>query len=184
MKKIFLNLFIILFGVIMLSSSAYAVWRWENPQNIKVFIPQGDDKTVLMTKAFEEWQKKSQNVVAFQFVKSVEESDIDVTFVEKNLETICGNIDAMGCAKYGALNGKRHSKIYIAKRRPKGLLLSNTQVYAIMRHEIGHTLGLEHDKKPLNIMFATTNLGIAVKQNIQADDIKNLYNIYDVQYKK
>ncbi len=182
MKKLFL--FVVLFGFIMMGSSAYAVWKWENPQNIKVYIPQDDDKTQLMTKAFEEWQKKSQNVVAFQFVKTEEEADIDVTFIEKNLEQICGNIDALGCAKYGAFNGKRHSKIYIAKRRPKGLLLSNTQVYAIMRHEIGHSLGLEHVKNPNNIMFATTNLGIAIKQNIQIDDIKNLYDLYGVKYKK
>ena len=73
-----------------------------------------------------------------------------------------------------------HSRIYIAKRRPKGLLLSNTQVYAVMRHEIGHSLGLAHSKGYNDIMFASTNLGIAIRQDIGTNDIRALYSLYGI----
>lgn len=152
-----------------------------NPQNIAVYIPQNDDKTALMKKAFEQWQKKSNNNFVFKYVDDPELSDINVIFIEKNLSDYCGDIDALGCSNNRYLyNIITHSTIYIAKRRPKGLLLSNTQVYAIMRHEIGHALGLEHSKKFNDIMYPVTNLGISIRQDINDNDIKNLYQLYGI----
>lgn len=181
MKKIFLSLFIIFVG---LNVFAHDNWCWENPQNISVYVPQGDDKTSMMIRAFNEWQAKTKNQFAFHGANSPEDSDIDVVFIEKNLEGYCGNIEAMGCAQNYIQNGKMHSKIYIAKRRPKGLLLSNTQVFAVMRHEIGHSLGLGHSKNHNDIMFASTNLGIAIQQDIQDNDIKTLFALYGLNWQR
>ena len=181
MKKIFLSIFIIFVG---LNVFAHDNWCWENPQNISVYVPQGDDKTSMMIRAFNEWQAKTKNQFAFHGANSPEDSDIDVVFIEKNLEGYCGNIEAMGCAQNYIQNGKMHSKIYIAKRRPKGLLLSNTQVYAVMRHEIGHSLGLEHSKNHNDIMFASTNLGIAIQQDIQDNDVKTLFALYGLNWQR
>ena len=181
MKRIFLSLLIIFVG---LNVFAYDNWRWENPQNISVYVPQGDDKTSLMIRAFNEWQAKTKNHFAFHGANSVEDSDIDVVFIEKNLEGYCGSLEAMGCAQNYVQNGKMHSRIYIAKRRPKGLLLSNTQVYAVMRHEIGHSLGLEHSKNHNDIMFASTNLGIAIQQDIQDNDVKTLFSLYGLNWQR
>lgn len=167
-----------------LSAFAYDNWKWNNTKNIAVYIPQGDDKTSLMVKAFEDWQNKTKNQFTFIGVNSIEQSDIDVVFIEKNLESHCGNLEAMGCAQNYIQNGKMHSKIYITKRRPKGLLLSNTQVYAVMRHEIGHSLGLEHSKSYNDIMYANTNLGIAVRQDIQDNDVKTLFAIYGLNWRR
>ena len=181
MKKIFLSLLIIFVGLNVFAGND---WRWENPQNISVYVPQGDDKTSMMIRAFNEWQAKTKNQFAFHGANSPEDSDIDVVFIEKNLEGYCGNIEAMGCAQNYIQNGKMHSKIYIAKRRPKGLLLSNTQVYAVMRHEIGHSLGLEHSKNHNDIMFASTNLGIAIQQDIQDNDVKTLFALYGLNWQR
>ena len=181
MKKIFLVLLLFLAG---LSVFAYDEWRWENPQNISVYVPQGDDKTSLMFKAFKEWQTKTKNQFAFRDAASAENSDIDVVFIEKNLTGYCGDSEAMGCAQNYIQNGKMHSKIYIAKRRPKGLLLSNTQVYAVMRHEIGHSLGLPHSKNHNDIMFANTNLGIAIHQDIQDNDVRTLFSLYGLTWRR
>ena len=182
MKKIFLSLLLIF--CTGLCTLALEDWRWTDRQNISVYIPQGDDKTSLMVKAFKEWQTKTKNQFIFKGANTPEDSDIDVVFIEKNLESYCGNIDAMGCAQNYTENGKMHSKIYIAKRRPKGLLLSNTQVYAVMRHEIGHSLGLGHSKKYGDIMFANTNLGIAIHQDIQDNDVRALFAVYGITWRR
>ena len=180
MKKFFVFFLISIVSLCSLSTIAYEGWKWTNPRDIAVYIPQNDNKTELMKKAFEDWEKKTKNNLAFRFVKSPEESDIDVTFIEKDLTDYCGSPEAMGCAKNYFYNGKMHSKIFITKRRPKGLLLSNTQVYAVMRHEIGHTLGLAHSKKFNDIMFASTNLGIAIRQDISDNDISAVYSLYGI----
>lgn len=175
-KILIITLFILFFtGKI----SAYAV-IWENPQNINIYIPQIDDRTKLMKKAFEEWQRKTKNQFVFNFVNSVEDSDINVVFIEKNLEPYCGNIDARGCSIPFLYNGKPRETIYITKRAPKGLLLSNTQIYAIMRHEIGHSIGLEHTKNYNDIMYPMTNLGIAIRQDIRSGDLQQLYKVYGI----
>lgn len=180
MKKIFTYLLILIISVSSLCVCAYEQWKWENPRKITVYVPPNDDKTELMKKAFEDWEKKTKNNLGFIWVKSAETSDIDVVFIEKDLTEYCGNHEAMGCAQNYRHNGTMHSRIYITKRRPKGLLLSNTQVYAVMRHEIGHTLGLAHSKGFNDIMFASTNLGIAIKQNISDNDVRAIYSLYGI----
>jgi len=179
MKKI-LTYFLILMISGSLCVCAVEQWKWETPKNITVYVPPNDDKTELMKKAFEDWEKKTKNNIGFRWVKTPEDSNIDVVFVEKDLTNYCGNPEAMGCAQNHRLNGTMHSRIYITKRRPKGLLLSNTQVYAVMRHEIGHSLGLAHSKGFNDIMFASTNLGIAIRQDINDNDIRAIYSLYGI----
>lgn len=182
MRKIFLSFLILLIcGVCVCSASG--VWKWENPRNIAVYIPQNDDKTDLMKKSFDEWQKKTKGNFVFRAAKSPDTSDINVIFIEKDLTNYCGSPEAMGCSQNYRSNGVMHSTIYITKRRPKGLLLSNTQVYAVMRHEIGHSLGLVHSKNFNDIMFPMTNLGISIRQDIDDNDIRALYSIYGITQK-
>lgn len=180
MKKIFIFMFL---AGLLFANSCFA-YILNNHSNIKVYIPQNDDKSQMMKKAFEEWQAKTGNVFRFQYVNDIRNSQIDVVFIEKDLTSYCGNNLAMGCSKQSFFNGTLHSKIYIAKRRPRGLLLSNTQVYAIMRHEIGHSLGLEHCNNVNRIMYDGTNLGIAIRQNIQKEDVEELFKIYGIKYQK
>ena len=183
MKKFLVYSFAFIVSLNFLGASAYEDWKWSNPRNIAVYIPQNDDKTELMKKAFENWQKKTKNNLGFIFVKSPNDSDIEVVFIEKDLSIYCGTLEAMGCAQNYRSGGAMHSRIYIAKRRPKGLLLSNTQVYAVMRHEIGHALGLVHSKNFNDIMFASTNLGIAIRQDINDNDIRAIYLLYGINQK-
>ena len=183
LKKIFFITAIILlcFGF----PKANADGTWKNYKNISVYIPQGDDKTTLMKKAFEAWEQKTHNKFSFQMVNTIEEADINVIFIEKNLESYCGYIEAMGCSQNKYVdNNIVHSTIYIAKRRPKGLLLSNTQVFAVMRHEIGHSLGLAHTKNYNDIMYPMTNLAIATRQDIRSGDIQALYKLYGINPRK
>ena len=180
MKKNFIALLILVICLFSSCAFAYEMWKWSNPHNIAVYIPQNDDKSVLMKKAFEDWQNKTKNNLAFRFVKSPNDADIDVVFIEKDLTNYCGTPEAMGCAQNYRNGNIMHSRIYITKRRPKGLLLSNTQVYAVMRHEIGHTLGLVHSKNHNDIMFASTNLGIAIRQDINENDVRAVYTLYGI----
>ena len=180
MKKFFVFFLISIVSLCSLSTIAYEGWKWTNSRDIAVYIPQNDDKSVLMKKAFGDWQNKTKNNLAFRFVKSPNDTDIDVVCIEKDLTNYCGTPEAMGCAQNYRNGNIMHSRIYITKRRPKGLLLSNTQVYAVMRHEIGHTLGLVHSKNHNDIMFASTNLGIAIRQDINENDVRAVYTLYGI----
>ena len=181
LKRIFLFSIIALFSCCMSISDAII---WDNPKNIAVYIPQGDDKTALMKKAFEEWQKKTQNNFVFKFVNSAAESNITVVFAEKNLDYYCGQSSALGCTKLSIYDGMPQETVYIVKRSPKGLLLANSQLYTIMRHEIGHALGLEHSQDIHTIMYPLTNLHISLRQDIRNNDIKDLYKIYGINPQK
>ena len=70
MKKNFIALLILVICLFSSCAFAYEMWKWSNPHNIAVYIPQNDDKSVLMKKAFEDWQNKTKNNLAFRFVKS------------------------------------------------------------------------------------------------------------------
>ena len=179
LNKIKKILLILIFSCVFGTLQSHAI-IWDNPKDIAVYIPQGNDKTSMMKKAFEEWQKKTQNRFIFRFVNSEYDADINVVFVEKNLEQFCGNKEAMGCSLPSFYKNMPRETIYITKRRPKGLLLSNTQIYAIMRHEIGHAIGLKHSNDFNEIMYPITNLGIAIRQDIRKNDLKQLYRVYGI----
>ncbi|MDJ0765413.1 MAG: matrixin family metalloprotease [Myxococcota bacterium] len=49
---------------------------------------------------------------------------------------------------------------------------------AVVAHEIGHLLGLEHTTEPEAIMYPTTHLGICDSPELHADDIAGVDDLY------
>ena len=184
MRKLVGFILLIFTGIFMLYTEALAAnGIWFNTKGLKVYIPPKDMLTTTMTHAFQEWQRKTNNYFTFEFVGTKSTANIEVIFMDGGIPEICHDDGALGCTRTITTDnhlGKkiRKATVYISRKSNNGRVMSNTQVYTIMLHEIGHALGLNHTKEPTSIMFAGTNQSMAVKQEIQVSDLNLLYDLY------
>ena len=72
--------------------------------------------------------------------------------------------------------------ITIASKDPYSYTKMNNQdIYTIMLHEIGHSLGLNHTNNPKDLMYPTKQSGGA--RGITQNDVKALYEVYGWKYR-
>ncbi len=171
MKKLLLFLLIaILTTGPVLAAEKIGTWT---QMPITVYI-QENRRDYLMKKAFGDWQSATNKVVEFEFVDTPDEAQIVVTFEDKVSDRA---ENAVGLT-YPYVDNNGHftsAKIIIAKYSDhQSTKMSNHQLMKIMRHEIGHAIGLEHTDSPNSIMNPTTNKCL----DITKDDIKLLRAIY------
>lgn len=156
-------------------------------QGLKVYIPKKDMLYATMQQAFIDWQRHTDNNFTFEFVGTKSTANIEVIFLEKGITNICNNSDALGCTTFASaktLYGNKRilgAKIYISMYDNNGKPMTKNEIYTIMLHEIGHSLGLEHSKDENSLMYAETNSNMAEIQEIQPEDIKALYELYSIK---
>ena len=156
-------------------------------KGLKVYIPPKDTLTETMKHAFLDWQKHTDGNFTFDFVGTKSTANITVIFVESDINTICQNGDALGCTSFVAANtvhGNKRilgAKIYISIYDNEGQPMTKNQVYTIMLHEIGHALGLQHSENEKSLMYEGTNSQMAEIQEIQPEDVKALYELYNIE---
>ena len=190
MKKFLLIFTIALLSIFTFTTTVLAASGiWMNTKDIKVYIPPKDMLTITMTHAFQEWQRKTNNYFTFQFVNTKSTANIEVIFMDGGIPEVCNNDGALGCTRVSTMQNHlgtriKHATVYISRKSNTGRAMSNTQVYTIMLHEIGHALGLGHTKETTSIMYAGTNQTMAIKQEIQVADLNLLYDLYHSDKKK
>jgi len=182
MKKIL----ILFFAILICAGSAWALSypRWA-AMPIRVYIPQYGEYSKLMASAFNAWQRTSNNLVRFKFVSKKSEADIYVNFVK---QVNCGSESAVGCAHYGPVHRGYYTQNYIeigmyelifnsdgSVYGTKPSLRPKSNLYGVMIHEVGHTLGLKHSENKDSIMYPIDGNYI---QHIMKSDIQTLNGIY------
>ena len=119
--------------------------------------------------AFSEWENNLNNI-HFKNVKDNNVADIEIKFKK-------GNINKGGEAEiYFDQNGFiDYVKISVSKTS-NGTELNQTIVEHIIKHEIGHGLGLGHSQFPHSIMYPIVNEAIKDISRCEIDAVKDANN--------
>jgi len=131
--------------------------RWKHTGELKVFLADIDvyyEIEDIAKRAFQEWEDASDKLFTFKFVKTAEVSDIAV-YTYKNIpnmkwdETHCGY-----SSDY--LEGQFITKNTITIALNDNITnrtFSYDEIYITMLHEIGHSLGLNHNSNKNAVMY-------------------------------
>jgi len=119
--------------------------------------------------AFSEWENNLNNI-HFKNVKDNNVADIEIKFKK-------GNINKGGEAEiYFDQNGFiDYVKISVSKTS-NGTELNQTILEHIIKHEIGHGLGLGHSQFPHSIMYPIVNEAIKDISRCEIDAVKDANN--------
>ena len=119
--------------------------------------------------AFSEWENNLNNI-HFKNVKDNNVADIEIKFKK-------GNINKGGEAEiYFDQNGFiDYVKISVSKTS-NGTELNQTMLEHIIKHEIGHGLGLGHSQFPHSIMYPIVNEAIKDISRCEIDAVKDANN--------
>ena len=119
--------------------------------------------------AFSEWENNLNNI-HFKNVKDNNVADIEIKFKK-------GNINKGGEAEiYFDQNGFiDYVKISVSKTS-NGTELNQTMLEHIIKHEIGHGLGLGHSQFPHSLMYPIVNEAIKDISRCEIDAVKDANN--------
>ena len=200
MKKIFTSIICLfcLFAVPVWAEEE-ALPHWDNLKSIKVYIPPKHEYSSLMKKAFEEWESASKGKIRFLYVYSPRQAQDIVVFNDMfsgdelgtttmKHQTVCAPIYKRVDGKVQEICDESNTIstpitiITIAAKNPHTYgKMNNTEIYAVMLHEIGHSLGLPHSSDSKALMYYQSYKGGA--KSITQSDIKALYEIYGWKYR-
>jgi len=127
------------------------------------------DHEKITASAFSEWENNLNNI-HFKNVKDNNVADIEIKFKK-------GNINKGGEAEiYFDQNGFiDYVKISVSKTS-NGTELNQTILEHIIKHEIGHGLGLGHSQFPHSIMYPIVNEAIKDISRCEIDAVKDANN--------
>lgn len=175
MKKFILVLLCLVFSTPFAFSKDEDGWdkitRGWSRMPIRVYLDNTGNYSDAIKNGFNEWEEKSDEKVRFKFVTKSHSgyAEIKVVMVEKFTDSTAGLTSAqMNVNKIGK------STVQIGINAPDGRPFTNSELNIIIRHEIGHALGLNHTDDPKSIMYPIVLPG----QSITSDDLSDLWELY------
>ena len=146
-------------------------WGFELKDDVLTYNIEKDTKNLekITASAFSEWENNLNNI-HFKNVKDNNVADIEIKFKK-------GNINKGGEAEiYFDQNGFiDYVKISVSKTS-NGTELNQTMLEHIIKHEIGHGLGLGHSQFPHSIMYPIVNEAIKDISRCEIDAVKDANN--------
>lgn len=170
--------FLLFFCIFMLT--AVNVCAWETPRwgyfPLNVYIEDHPKKTIVI-KALSNWENRTNGTVKFKIKTSAYNAPLVIKFSSTDKDIQKGEFEnAVGLASTVDPWGfYTKAVITIFLENPSsGKTLSDSQIYGISLHEIGHALGLKHTTNPNDIMYPQEH-GITT---LSENDLNNLDKIY------
>jgi hypothetical protein len=146
-------------------------WGSELKDNVLTYkIEKGTKALEKITEsAFSEWEN-NLNKIIFKSVKDNDAADIEIKFKK-------GNINKGGDAEiYFDKNGFiDYVKISVSKTS-NGTELNQTMLEHIIKHEIGHALGLGHSQFSQSLMYPIVNEAVMKISKCEIDAVKDANN--------
>ena len=165
------------FKAILFLEDFLDIFAWENPKNIKVYIPEGHHYSQFVKQCFNTWEEITQHNISFNYTNDKEAANIEVGFKSLPNEGMFGGTTQKirrGC--WYAVTRKMVITIFL-RNCCSGELFSSEVLANICLHEIGHAIGLwRHSFNKNSIMYAKTFNGI--EQKILKEDIDRLKKLY------
>lgn len=177
--KILLGLFL-LAGLFCTQVFAQEPTHW-NKNMLLVYMPEGNEYTPMMSKAFIEWEGKFARKI--QFIQTTFERDVRLAEIEVKFNQVSGEEakNSGSTVLTGQTNTYRHGTITIntlyneeIEKDPAKKAQNDAEIYRIMLHEVGKVMGLPSSENPQSVM----NDKIVDGQTILQEDIDKVYELY------
>lgn len=145
------------------------ILRWDTtklPLNVNIQnLAQGNIPQYYMEeirKAFIQWQESTDGLVKFNFIDNPKQAQILVKIISDDKRTSCKQEECKYVAAYTepTLNGDLLSKMTISLYDVNGInqYFTQRQIYNIVLHEIGHSLGIMgHSQNKDDLMYMERN---------------------------
>ena len=138
---------------------------------IRVYLDNTGDYSTMIEEGFEDWEEKTDGEVRFKFVTKPHSGYANITV--KLVRNFSDKTAGLTKAQMG-VNKIYKSNIDIGLYSSNGRKFSEEELAIIIRHEIGHSLGLPHSNDKNSTMFPYVLPG----QSITDKDIENLMELY------
>ncbi len=164
-----------------LSTPVFAEGMHWNKNMVMVYVPQQENYSPQITRAFREWEGRLGRKI--QFFQTSNPRDARLVEIEVQFNQVSGEgaKNSGSTNLQGQTNAFRHGNIVInavydeeiekdAAKKAK----NDEEIYRIMLHEVGKVIGLQSSSNSKSVMADKIEEG----QTILEEDIDNIYQIY------